>query len=83
MNLALEARGAQVILATSSDERHAPECIIDGSDATFWATTGMFPQEFVIAFPALTQVHDRSRCWHAETASVTACDTVRGACAGG
>ncbi|KAM6456436.1 intraflagellar transport protein 25 homolog isoform 3-T3 [Liasis olivaceus] len=46
----LSSEGAGVILATSSDEIHPPENIIDGRSETFWTTTGMFPQEFIISF---------------------------------
>ncbi|KAJ8006180.1 hypothetical protein DPEC_G00125560 [Dallia pectoralis] len=42
--------GAQIVLATSSDEKHPPENIIDGNTETFWISTGMFPQEFIIRF---------------------------------
>lgn len=49
-DLCLSSRGAEVVLATSSDEKYPPENIIDGSSETFWTTTGMFPQEFVISF---------------------------------
>ncbi|XP_074077481.1 intraflagellar transport protein 25 homolog isoform X3 [Macrotis lagotis] len=49
-DLCLASEGAEVILATSSDEKCPPEHIIDGNPSTFWATTGMFPQEFIICF---------------------------------
>eukprot|EP00741_Cyanophora_paradoxa_P006326 tig00000980_g6133.t1 len=55
-DLALESSGAQVIFATSYDERHPPECIIDGNENSFYLTTGYFPQEFIIAFGAPVQV---------------------------
>nr|XP_002750897.3 intraflagellar transport protein 25 homolog isoform X1 [Callithrix jacchus] len=48
--LCLSSEGSEVILATSSDEKHPPENIIDGNPDTFWTTTGMFPQEFIICF---------------------------------
>ncbi|KAI4871414.1 hypothetical protein NFI96_013041 [Prochilodus magdalenae] len=51
INTALSSFGAQVVLATSSDENHPPENIIDGKTETFWLSTGMFPQEFIIRFP--------------------------------
>ncbi|XP_006879767.1 PREDICTED: intraflagellar transport protein 25 homolog [Elephantulus edwardii] len=50
VDLCLSSEGAEVILATSSDEKHPPENIIDGNPETFWTTTGMFPQEFIICF---------------------------------
>ncbi|XP_026787193.1 intraflagellar transport protein 25 homolog [Pangasianodon hypophthalmus] len=51
LNTALSSFGAQVVLATSSDENHPPESMIDGNMETFWMSTGMFPQEFIIRFP--------------------------------
>ncbi|XP_060629528.2 intraflagellar transport protein 25 homolog isoform X2 [Anolis sagrei] len=45
----LRSEGAEVVLATSSDEKFPPENIIDGRSDTFWMTTGMFPQEFIIS----------------------------------
>ncbi|XP_037058676.1 intraflagellar transport protein 25 homolog isoform X2 [Peromyscus leucopus] len=49
-DLCSSTEGTEVILATSSDEKHPPENIIDGNPETFWTTTGMFPQEFIICF---------------------------------
>ncbi|XP_062874131.1 intraflagellar transport protein 25 homolog [Trichomycterus rosablanca] len=51
INTALSSFGSQVVLATSSDEEHPPENMIDGKTDTFWLSTGMFPQEFIIRFP--------------------------------
>ncbi|XP_052448206.1 intraflagellar transport protein 25 homolog isoform X2 [Carassius gibelio] len=48
---ALSSYGAQVVLATSSDENHPPENIVDGKTETFWISTGVFPQELMIRFP--------------------------------
>lgn len=56
-DVALSSAGAQVVLATSSDENNAPENIIDGNSDTFWSTTGMFPQEFVISFQSLMNLN--------------------------
>ncbi|KAM3914686.1 intraflagellar transport protein 25 homolog [Leptodactylus fuscus] len=55
-NLCLSSAGAQVTLATSSDDRHPAEHIIDGNPETFWTTTGMFPQEFVISVSGLQKI---------------------------
>jgi heat shock protein beta-11 len=46
---AREENGAQIVMATCVDERFPPENMLDGKDSTFWMTTGMFPQEFVVA----------------------------------
>ncbi|KAM9446754.1 intraflagellar transport protein 25 homolog [Clarias gariepinus] len=51
LNTALSSFGAQVVLATSSDENHPPENMVDGNMETFWLSTGMFPQEVIIRFP--------------------------------
>ena len=56
-NLALKIEGAQVITATSSDENYPASNIIDGEDKTFWMTSGMFPQAFVVSFPQPISVH--------------------------
>ncbi|KAM4022628.1 intraflagellar transport protein 25 homolog [Anomaloglossus baeobatrachus] len=55
-NLCLSSAGAHVSLATSSDERHSAESIIDGNPETFWTTTGMFPQEFIISMNGLQKI---------------------------
>ncbi|XP_075689153.1 intraflagellar transport protein 25 homolog [Rhinoderma darwinii] len=55
-NLCLSSVGALVSLATSSDERHPAEHIIDGNPETFWTTTGMFPQEFIISMNGLQKI---------------------------
>ncbi|XP_040010122.1 intraflagellar transport protein 25 homolog [Xiphias gladius] len=52
----LSSLGAKVVVATSSDESHPPENIIDGNTKTFWMSTGMFPQEFIIRFAEPTKL---------------------------
>ncbi|XP_033126185.1 intraflagellar transport protein 25 homolog [Anneissia japonica] len=56
-DVALMDAGAQVVLATSSDENHPPENMLDGSLETFYTTTGMFPQEFIISFQSLMNIN--------------------------
>lgn len=53
---AAASAGGRVIMATCYDERHPPENVIDGNDATFWVTTGLYPQELVVALPMKTDV---------------------------
>ncbi|XP_069719248.1 intraflagellar transport protein 25 homolog [Phaenicophaeus curvirostris] len=48
--------GAAVLLATSGDERHPAGSVTDGSSETFWTTTGMFPQEFIVGFPKCIKI---------------------------
>ncbi|XP_071391614.1 intraflagellar transport protein 25 homolog [Centroberyx affinis] len=52
----LSSLGVKVALAASSDENHPPENIIDGNPDTFWMSTGMFPQEFIIRFAEPTKI---------------------------
>ncbi|XP_014880362.1 intraflagellar transport protein 25 homolog [Poecilia latipinna] len=52
----IDSSGAHVVLASSSDENHPPENITDGNNKTFWMSTGMFPQEFIIRFPETTNI---------------------------
>ncbi|XP_008335025.1 intraflagellar transport protein 25 homolog isoform X2 [Cynoglossus semilaevis] len=55
-DISLSSLGAKVVVAASSDENHPPENIIDGNTNTFWMSTGMFPQEFIIRFAEPTMV---------------------------
>ncbi|CAL1526943.1 unnamed protein product [Lymnaea stagnalis] len=61
-DVALSSAGAHIALATSSDEKHPPENIIDGNAETFWSTTGMFPQEVVIRFQTLMKITNIHIC---------------------
>lgn len=57
-DVALSSAGAQVCFATSSHEDYSPDNIIDGSQDTFWASTGLFPQEFIITFASLMNLNN-------------------------
>jgi hypothetical protein len=46
--LATDSLGAGIVSASSYDANHPPNAIIDGNSASFWVTTGSFPQEFVV-----------------------------------
>ena len=48
----LASAGTQVTFASCMDERHPPENIVDGSDRTFWITTGLFPHQIIMSFAA-------------------------------
>ncbi|CAF0748981.1 unnamed protein product [Didymodactylos carnosus] len=45
-----EDAGPFISMCTSADPEYPASNILDGSDKTFWMTTGMFPQEFIISF---------------------------------
>lgn len=54
---AREDAGAQVVMASCVDERFPPENMLDGKDGTFWLTTGLYPQEFVLKLDGVVQVN--------------------------
>ncbi|XP_037634254.1 intraflagellar transport protein 25 homolog [Sebastes umbrosus] len=56
INSSLSALGAEVVVVASSDENQPPENITDGNTNTFWMSTGMFPQEFIIRFAEPTNL---------------------------
>ncbi|KAK7101174.1 intraflagellar transport protein 25 homolog [Littorina saxatilis] len=56
-DVALASGGAQIALSTSSDDSHPPEHMIDGTDETFWTTTGLYPQEVIVRFQALMSIN--------------------------
>ncbi|NP_001087826.1 heat shock protein family B (small) member 11 L homeolog [Xenopus laevis] len=56
-DLCLSSAGARVTLATSSDDRHPANNIIDGNTDTFWTTTGMYPQEFIISLNGIQKIN--------------------------
>lgn len=53
---AREENGGQVVMASCHDERFPPDSMCDGKDNTFWATTGMYPQEFVLKLESAIRV---------------------------
>lgn len=56
-DIGLSSAGTTVSLASSADPSFPPENIIDGKSETFWMSTGMFPQEFVVSFASLMDVN--------------------------
>ncbi|KAG8436876.1 hypothetical protein GDO86_007822 [Hymenochirus boettgeri] len=56
-DVCLSSAGAQITLATSSDVKHPPDNIIDGDPETFWTTSGMFPQEFIISLNSIHKIN--------------------------
>ncbi|KXZ51438.1 hypothetical protein GPECTOR_12g401 [Gonium pectorale] len=55
-DFAREENGGLIVMASCSDERFPPENMLDGKDNTFWVTTGMFPQEFVLKLDSCIRV---------------------------
>ncbi|KAK3709029.1 hypothetical protein QZH41_014907 [Actinostola sp. cb2023] len=56
LDVALETAGATIAQASSYNERYPPENIIDGTLDTFWPTSGLFPQEFIVSFSSLMSI---------------------------
>ncbi len=49
LDYARAEQGGKIVLSTCADELHPPENVLDPNDSTFWATTGLFPHELVVA----------------------------------
>jgi len=47
-DLAARAHGGKVVMTSSLDEEHPAENVIDGSEATYWISTGLYPQEILL-----------------------------------
>ncbi|KAJ3415154.1 Heat shock protein beta-11 [Chytridiales sp. JEL 0842] len=62
--------GLRVSMTSSNDPRFPAENILDGSTKSFWATTGLYPQEFVITLPASASVR-KVIVWSSKVASWT------------
>ncbi|GIY90407.1 intraflagellar transport protein 25 homolog [Caerostris extrusa] len=56
LDLVNTTAGAQVVMASSNDARFPPRNMLDGKLDTFWATTGLYPQTFVIALSEAADV---------------------------
>ncbi|XP_074640544.1 intraflagellar transport protein 25 homolog [Tubulanus polymorphus] len=70
-DVALAEAGAQVVLASSCDEKHPPECVIDGKPDTLWCTTGNYPQELIITFTSLMNINTVSvACYNLKNLSI-------------
>mmetsp|Transcript_65619 Transcript_65619/g.182515 ORF Transcript_65619/g.182515 Transcript_65619/m.182515 type:complete len:216 (-) Transcript_65619:174-821(-) len=47
-DVAAAQMGGQVIMVTSLDENHPGENVLDGTDQSFWISTGLYPQEILL-----------------------------------
>lgn len=57
-DIGLSSAGTSVSLVSSSDPKYPPENIIDGKSDTFWLTTGMYPQEFIVTFASAMTINN-------------------------
>lgn len=55
-DLALDKAGVKVFPVSSLDPAHPGENVIDGNDATFWISTGLYPQEILLELGQLAKV---------------------------
>merc|ERR1711976_125326 len=56
-DVALTSAGSHICLSTSCDENFPPEHIIRGKSDTFWTSTGLFPQQFILSFASLMNLN--------------------------
>ncbi|GBM70299.1 Intraflagellar transport protein 25 [Araneus ventricosus] len=56
LDLGNTASGSQVVMASSNDARFPPSNMLDGKLDTFWTTTGLYPQTFIIALSETADV---------------------------
>eukprot|EP00466_Bigelowiella_natans_P004768 jgi/Bigna1/74102/fgenesh1_pg.27_\ len=74
-NVASSSDGAKAISATSSDSRFPVSNVIDGDSKTCWVTTGLYPQEFIIAFPESVSIaRIRTQTRNVRNITVEYCD---------
>lgn len=43
-------------MASCADDRYPPDNVLDGKDSSFWISTGMYPQEFVVMLDSVVTV---------------------------
>ena len=55
-DMPLVKMGCFISMATSNDINHPASNVIDGENATFWMTTGLFPQVFILTFPSGVEI---------------------------
>eukprot|EP00667_Euglena_gracilis_P027998 EG_transcript_35213 len=67
----------EVLYQTSNDERYPSANMIDGDERTFWITTGMFPQEFMLGFKGSPATITKVRIWayHIKKLTIEKCVT--------
>ncbi|XP_035229635.1 intraflagellar transport protein 25 homolog [Stegodyphus dumicola] len=56
MDLASSSVGGHIVMASSNDSRFPPRNILDGKLDTFWVTTGLYPQCFVLSLSEAADV---------------------------
>merc|ERR1739838_765094 len=47
---------AKVVFASSQDPAYPPDAMLDGRPDTFWATSGLYPQQFVVSLPTVSVI---------------------------
>lgn len=52
----MDLEGAHIIAATCNDPRFPATNVLKGDNSKFWATTGLFPQEFVVALDTPSEI---------------------------
>lgn len=57
-DIGLSSSGAQIIMVSSQHENFPASNIIDGKSNTFWSTTGLYPQSFILALPNIATIEN-------------------------
>ena len=52
----MDLQVSKVLAATCNDPRHPPSNILNGDNSQFWSTTGLYPQEFILALDDASEV---------------------------
>merc|ERR1711975_83837 len=67
--------GAKIHSASAFDPRYPPSNILDSKENTFWTSTGIYPQEFVLQLGGTVNIEViRTVTRHVKTLVVQACD---------
>ncbi|KAI3388679.1 hypothetical protein SNEBB_001392 [Seison nebaliae] len=56
--MGLRKIGGVVSMATSNDDVHRPDHVIDGNPSSYWVSSGFVPQFIVITFPQLLHFNE-------------------------
>ncbi|CAE8586309.1 unnamed protein product, partial [Polarella glacialis] len=55
-DLVSKKTGGKVLMVSSLDENHPSDNIIDGNDASYWMSTGLYPQEILFELSEASHV---------------------------
>lgn len=66
---------AEVIFATSFDEKYPPTNILNSSNGMFWASTGLYPQEIVLSLAQARPIKEIAiQCYNIKKLQIESCE---------